>query len=261
MVFSVDVLDLDFLGPNWFNRRTKSRATLWVLETCPASSLYDHLYPCFVIFKHIQLPDEKICTDQSFHEISFAFEVCEVLNELHVGSDTDLPVLYNSDTCSQELQQRGPIIPEQANRPISSQCPKRWFLILLNCAKLKFASYTSNLWEQNVWLPKMQCSSRSGFWIFKISSEIRVLKQSQSALFSSITHMTILFVFTCVMNVWNQSIQAFVTGFGPFRNRIVQTYSLTIEYQVVQYVPSISISEQFESILVTILQKISFLLL
>ena len=39
---------------------------------------------------------------------------------------------------------------------------------------------------------------------------------------------------------------------------IVPAYSLTIEYQVVQYVPSISISEQFESILVTILQQMSF---
>ena len=38
----------------------------------------------------------------------------------------------------------------------------------------------------------------------------------------------------------------------------VQAYLLTIEYQVVQFVPSISICEQFESILVTILQQISF---
>ena len=42
---------------------------------------------------------------------------------------------------------------------------------------------------------------------------------------------------------------------------IVQACSLTIEYQVVQYVPSIGISEQFESILMTIHQHISFLLL
>ena len=39
------------------------------------------------------------------------------------------------------------------------------------------------------------------FWVFKISRKIRILKQSQSALFSSIAHMTILFVFTCMMNV------------------------------------------------------------
>ena len=61
-----------------------------------------------------------------------------------------------------------------------------------------------------------QCSSRSGVRIFKISREVRVLKQSQSALFSSITHITILCVFTGMMNVSNQSIQALVTGLGPF---------------------------------------------
>ena len=31
---------------------------------------------------------------------------------------------------------------------ISTQYPKRWFQTLLNCAKLKFVSYTSNLSEQ-----------------------------------------------------------------------------------------------------------------
>ena len=40
---------------------------------------------------------------------------------------------------------------------------------------------------------------------------------------------------------------------------IVQAYLLTIEYQVVQFLPSKSISEQFESIHVTILLQISIL--
>ena len=61
-----------------------------------------------------------------------------------------------------------------------------------------------------------QCSSRSRFWVLKISGNIGVLKQSQPALFCNSTHNTILFIFTCVMNVRDQSIQAFVTGFGPF---------------------------------------------
>ena len=61
-----------------------------------------------------------------------------------------------------------------------------------------------------------QRSSGSGFRIFKISREVRVLKQSQSALFSSSTHIAIVFVITCVMNVGDQTIQAFVTGLGPF---------------------------------------------
>ena len=65
--------------------------------------------------------------------------------------------------------------------------------------------------------------------------------------------------FTCVMNGRYQSIQAFVTSFGPFCNRSRKICSLTIEYQVFQFVPSINILEQFENILVTILQQISFL--
>ena len=47
-----------------------------------------------------------------------------------------------------------------------------------------------------------QCSLRSGFRIFKISRKVRVLKQSQSALFGSITYMTVLFVFTRMMNIY-----------------------------------------------------------
>ena len=70
----------------------------------------------------------------------------------------------------------------------------------------------------NVCSQNAECSARSRFWILKISSKIGVLKQSQPALFCSITHIAILCVFTCVMNVWNQSIQAFVTGCGPFHN-------------------------------------------
>ena len=63
-----------------------------------------------------------------------------------------------------------------------------------------------------------------------------------------------------MMNVSYQSIQAFVTGFGTFLSSIVRAHLLTIEYRVVQFLPSINILEQFESILVTILLQISFFL-
>ena len=81
----------------------------------------------------------------------------------------------------------------------------------------------------------------------------------KSALFCSVSHMTIFFVFTCVMNVGDQTRWSFVTSFDPWS--IVQVCSLTIEYQVHQFVPSFSISEQFESIHLIILQQISILLL
>ena len=59
-------------------------------------------------------------------------------------------------------------------------------LILLNCAKLKFCFLHIQLIGTNVWLPKI-CSTWCRFWILKISCKIGVLKQSQSALFCSIT--------------------------------------------------------------------------
>ena len=57
-----------------------------------------------------------------------------------------------------------------------------------------------------------------------------------------------------------QSNQEFVTSYGPFLWCTVRAYLLTIKYRVVQFLPNKSISEQFESIHVTILQQISFLL-
>ena len=51
----------------------------------------------------------------------------------------------------------------------------------------------NQLFGTYVWLPNAQYSTWSRFRVLKISSKVRVLKVSQSALFSSITHMTILF--------------------------------------------------------------------
>ena len=66
----------------------------------------------------------------------------------------------------------------------------------------------------NVWLPKTHnVLPEVDFESSRSLAKFGVLKQ---ALFGSITHITILFVFTCVMDVGDQWIQAFVTGFGPF---------------------------------------------
>ena len=58
LVLGVNVFDL---GSKLIQSNNQSRATLWVLETCPpcrVSSLYDHLDHRFVVFKDVQ---------QSFH--------------------------------------------------------------------------------------------------------------------------------------------------------------------------------------------------
>ena len=138
-----------------------------------------------------------------------------------VTADNELPrsIMVLSRVSKEENNQ----IPQiESGNPVQSQSSVQRddFLLLLNCVKLKFDSNTSNLLEQMYDFQKCtQCSSRSGFRIFKIYREVRVLKQSQSALFSSMTNIAISFVFTCVMYVRYQSIQAFVKGFGPFLNR------------------------------------------
>ena len=55
--FSVSMYLIWILGSKLILSNNGSRAILWVLETClicRASSLYDHLDHCFVVFKHIQ---------------------------------------------------------------------------------------------------------------------------------------------------------------------------------------------------------------
>ena len=69
-----------------------------------------------------------------------------------------------------------PHLQNQENGHTSTLHPKKWFLILLNCAILKFVSYTSNLLEQMCDFQKRTCSTRRRFWVLKISCKIGVLK-------------------------------------------------------------------------------------
>ena len=197
----------------------------------------------------------------SLSEIACVCESSEVPNELHVCYLTGRLVLYGSDSCSQELQRSNPTIREQAARLISIQRPKRWFQILLNCAKLKFVSYTSNLLEPmydfqkhimflQKWilspqdLPQnrsletvptcivLQCSSHDNIVCIHMYDECRRSNEP------SVCH-----------KLWS------------ILQSIVQVCSLTMEYQVFQYVPSTSISEHFEMILFDNYPLISILLL
>ena len=90
-----------------------------------------------------------------------------------------------------------------------------------------------------------QCSTRSGLRIHKIPHKIRVLKQSQSALFGSISRMTILSVFTNMIEYVKSIDSSVCHKLWSISKSIVQAYSLTIEYQVVQFLPNISISYRF----------------
>ena len=162
LVFGVNVFDMDFgVQIDSIEQPIKSNSVAsGNMSHCRTSSLYDHLDHCFVVFKHIQQSflrrkldvwGNKIniiqIIDHSLRLLSF-FESCEVANELHVCSLTSLHVLYGSDSCFQELRRSDPINQVRGYHPTSILHQKKWFQILLNCAKLMFVSYTSNWLEQ-----------------------------------------------------------------------------------------------------------------
>ena len=55
-------------------------------------------------------------------------------------------------------------------------------------------------WQKRVTSENTQDTSWGWFRVFKVSRKIRVLKQSKSALLCCVSHMPILFEFTCMMN-------------------------------------------------------------
>ena len=131
---------------------------------------------------------------------------------------------------------------------------------MLNCAKLMFVSYTSNLLEQMCDFRK--CTMFLQKWI--LNPQYLPRKQSLETIPICIVsqyypHSNIVCIYMwdkCKILIDSSVCQSF----WPIFLTIVQICSLTIKYNVVQFLPSTSISEQFESIHVTILQQISFLL-
>ena len=134
------------LGSKLIRSNNQSRATLWVLETC----LIVGLLPFMIILITTSLSsrigllrehNQHYPNHWSLFEIAYARDSCE-------GNQRVSPFYHGSELCFQGLKQSDPINQERESRLISILHPKRWFLILLNCAKLKFASYTSNWLEQ-----------------------------------------------------------------------------------------------------------------
>ena len=161
-------------GPNWFDRITSPRATLWVLETC----LIVGLLP-FMIILITALLLSLIYNKASFRE-EFTFE--EIKSTLsrsifpwiffRVGC---LTVLDHSDAFSREDLWRSDSMNQvRVYRPSLILHPKKWFLILLNCAKLKFVSGTSN------WLEQTYGFRKCTMFLQKLISNLQDLPQNRS---------------------------------------------------------------------------------
>ena len=145
--------------------------------------------------------------------------------------------------------------------PTSVLRKRKWLLILLNLAKLKFVSYTSNWLEPTYDFPK--CTMFHLMWILNPQD----LLQNRS-----LETVPICIVWQCFPH--DNIVCSDMYDECKRSNEIIvcdRLWSIlwlqlqvcwpTTECLVFQYVPSFSISEQFESILLTILPRISILLL
>ena len=173
----------------------------------------------------------------------FYCEICGVC--LHHSQVS--PIDLKHEKYFQKQKQLDPIVPEQATHPISVQCPERWDQILLNCEKQQFCFLHIQLIGTNVWLPEMHnVPPEVDFESSRSPAKSESWKQSQSALFRQYyPHDNIVCIHT--YDEFLKSIDSSVSH-RPWSILwwIVRAYLLTIEYRVVQFVPSISILEQFE---------------
>ena len=71
-------------------------------------------------------------------------------------------------------------------------------------------------WHERVTSENAQESTWGWCWVFWISSIFRILKQSQSEMLCGVSHLTMLFEFTCVVNVRNQTCWTLVACSRPF---------------------------------------------
>ena len=201
LVLGVNTFDLDFgVQINSIEQLFKSNSVgSGNMSHCRASSLHDHLDHCFVVFKHIQqsswwesltFEGKNYANHWSLSEIACVCELCE-------GNQPFSPFYHDSDSCSQELQRSDPINQVRECNPTSILHPKKWFPILLNCAKLNFDPHIQ-LIGTNVWLPKThndlsevdfessRYSAKSDSWNSPSLHCMIVLPKKQNCLYSHV---------------------------------------------------------------------------
>ena len=220
--FLVSMYLIWILGSKLILSNNQSRATNSVgsgnMSHGRASSLNDHFDHCFIVFKDIQqnfltrrirtFGENTINIVQIINlsmKLYFALEVCAGWHEL--SSCTGLSVLWlfwyvfswRTATIGSHKSSAG--IPSNLNPASKEMISDSVELCETKVCFLHIQLIgTKRMTSENA-----QCSTWCTFWILKISCKVGVLNQSQSALFCSVSHMTILFVITCMMNVWNET--------------------------------------------------------
>ena len=163
--FLVSMYLIWILESKLIRSNNQSRAALWGLDTCVIVGLL----PLMIILITASLSSNTYnkaswCEEKTFQGINkindvqiidhfsrlLAFVNCaRCWTNFTFVLLSSRPVLYGSDACFQERQRSDPTNQEQREYHLTSILhPKKWSLILLNCAKRKFVSYTSNWMEQ-----------------------------------------------------------------------------------------------------------------
>ena len=213
-----------FLGSKLIRSNNQARATLWLLETC----LIVGLVPFMIILITASL------SSNTYNKASWCEEL--TFNKRKSALSRSWIIPWNF-FCIGDLDKSSRswlfwyVFPWRT-ATVRSHTSSAGFPSNLNPASKEMISDSVELCETevcflhiqhigtNVWLPKTNIvPSRSGFWVLKISCKIRVLKQSQSALFlQNSPHNNTVYIHMCD-GCKISKILSFVTSFGPFRER------------------------------------------
>ena len=226
--FLVSMYLIWILASRLIRSNNQSSATLWVLETC----LKVGLLPLMIIWITASLSSNTSTrgSDARGNGINENYIDPLLRFMMFVNIIIRLPLIdVNHEKHFQRQKQLDPNSSRAGNPSNLSPVSKEMISDSVELWETAVCFLHIQLVGTNVWLPKMHNVPPEVDFESSRSPAKSVLKQSQSALFSSITHITILSVFTSMMNMWNQSIQAFVTRFGPF---VIDRASLFTDHRI-----------------------------
>ena len=159
----------------------QSRATLWVLETC----LIVGLLPLIIILITASVSSNTY--SKAFRRADWTFEGTASMSFITSILLWDLWCLWSSLSSFPDRSETRETLPRtetirshssRAGKP-SNLSPVSKEMIFRFCWTVRNSSLFlahPTYWNKCVTSKKAQCSSRSGFWIFKISCDVRVLK-------------------------------------------------------------------------------------
>ena len=212
--FLVSMYLIWILGSKLILSKNKWRATLWVLETC----LIVGLLPFMIILITASLSSKRYTTKFPFEKNSRFFFFEEIKSTLLRSSIFSWIFFRVGDFYGSHRTWSFWCVFPWRTVTIRSHGSSAGIPSILNPASKEMISDSVELCETEVcfWhiqfvgtnerLPKMhRFPPEDGFASSRSRAKSESWKQSQSALFCSVSHITILFVLTCVMNVRDQT--------------------------------------------------------